>query len=48
MNPMMYGSLKIVVDCIEMLQAYGGRGGMHIGPSQLPRCQILHSVHGRL
>ena len=25
-----------VVENIEILQTYGGRGGMYIGPSQLP------------
>ena len=30
------GRHGVVVENIEILQTYGGRGGMYIGPSQLP------------
>ena len=38
----------ILVYLFEILQTYGRRGGVYIGTPQLPRCQILHPVHGRL
>ena len=30
------GQYGVIVENNEILQTYGGRGGMYIGPSQLP------------